>query len=201
MHQRFTRRQLLTGGSALLSTGLIYPALAKTSPVRLPIPTLVDATNGSPVDLHIRHGKMSFLPGVQTSTLGISQNYLGPTIRTRKGTNLNLHYRNSLSEGVAIHGHGLHVPGEVDGGPQSEIPPGEEWKPELSIVQPAATCWYHSHTHGRSGDQVYRGLAGMTIIDDDVGDELDLPNRYGVTICRSLFRIGHSMQKASWSIP
>ncbi len=81
---------------------------------------------------------------------------------------------------MAIHGHGLHVPGEVDGGPQLEIAPGDQWQPTLSIVQPAATCWYHSHTHGRSGSQVYRGLAGMIIIDDDDADSLDLPRRYGV---------------------
>lgn len=177
---KMNRRELLAGGSAFLSFGLIIPALAKAPANRLPVPKLVDATKGSPVDLQIREGHVAFLPGVKTRTLGISQNYLGPTIRTRKGTTLNLHYQNTLSEGVAIHGHGLHVPGEVDGGPQSEIAPGEEWTPEISIVQPAATCWYHSHTHGKSGEQVYRGLAGMTIIDDEESDGLDLPNRYGV---------------------
>lgn len=180
MPLNLTRRHLLAGGSAFLSSGLIHPGLAKSPATELPIPRLVDATNGDPVNLDIREGLMTFLPGFRTRTLGIAQNYLGPTIRTRKGTTLNLHYRNLLSEGVAIHGHGLHVPGNVDGGPQSEIAPGDEWKPELSIIQPAATCWYHSHTHGKSGEQVYRGLAGMTIIDDDESDGLNLPNRYGV---------------------
>jgi len=180
MHPNLNRRQLLAGGSALISSGMICPAWAKASFTRLPVPKLIDATDGAPVDLRIQESQMSFLPGLQTRTLGISQNYLGPTIRTRKGTTLNLHYQNNLSEGVAIHGHGLHVPGEVDGGPQSEIAPGETWKPQLAIVQPAATCWYHSHTHGKSGEQVYRGLAGMTIIDDEESDGLELPRSYGV---------------------
>ena len=180
MPVNFTRRQLLTAGSACLSTRLFHPAWAKAPLTQLPIPRLVDATNGDPVDLQIREGQMSFMPGVLTPTLGIGQNYLGPTLRTRKGTTLNLHYQNTLAEGVAIHGHGLHVPGDVDGGPQSEIQPGQAWKPEISIIQPAATCWYHSHTHGRSGEQVYRGLAGMTIIDDEESDGLDLPNHYGI---------------------
>ncbi len=47
-------------------------------------------------------------------------------------------------------------------------------------MQPAATCWYHSHTHGKSGEQTYRGLAGIILIDDDETDSMDLPRRYGV---------------------
>ena len=112
--------------------------------------------------------------------MGFSQDYLGPTIRTRQNSELNLHYQNTLTEGVAVHGHGLHVPGHVDGGPQREIAPGDRWEPVLSIVQPAATCWYHSHTHGKTGHQVYSGLAGMIIIDDDITDSMDLPRQYGV---------------------
>ncbi|WP_419910714.1 multicopper oxidase domain-containing protein [Hoeflea sp.] len=146
----------------------------------MPIPRLVDGTNGDPVDLKIRNGEWSFKPGVKTPTLGISQDYLGPTIRTRQFSELNLHYENLLSEGVSIHGHGLHVPGHLDGGPQLEMEPGGQWRPALSIVQPAATCWYHSHTHGSTGSQVYRGLAGMIIIDDTVSDEVELPRLYGV---------------------
>lgn len=175
-----TRRRFLAAGATALGAGLIPPAWSSVSRRRLPIPALVDGSRGAPVDLHIREGAWSFRPGVTTPTLGISQQYLGPTIRTRKNTELNLRYKNALGEGVAIHGHGLHVPGEVDGGPQLEMAPGDEWRPSLSIVQPAATCWYHSHTHGKTGDQVYRGLAGMMIIDDDDADALDLPGRYGI---------------------
>ena len=93
---------------------------------------------------------------------------------------LNLHYQNTLTESVAVHGHGLHVPGEVDGGPQLAIAPDADWQPSLSIVQPAATCWYHSHTHGKTGEQTYRGLAGLIIIDDEQADSLPLPRQYGV---------------------
>ena len=175
-----SRRRFLAGGAALLSAGYVNPAWSMAAPVRLPIPALVDGTNAEPAHLKIRNGEWSFKPGVKTQTLGINQDYLGPTIRTRKNGELNLHYQNTLSEGVAIHGHGLHVPGEVDGGPQLEIAPGELWQPRLSIVQPAATCWYHSHTHGKTGSQVYRGLAGMIIIDDEESDALALPRTYGL---------------------
>ena len=175
-----SRRRFLAGSAALLGAGYVPLVRSMSARPRLPIPALVDGSNGEPIELQIRQGEWSFSGGVMTPTLGINQDYLGPTIRTRQHSELNLRYHNTLDEGVAIHGHGLHVPGNVDGGPQLEMPPGDRWQPSLSIVQPAATCWYHSHTHGRTGHQVYHGLAGMIIIDDEVSDAIDLPKRYGV---------------------
>ncbi len=175
-----SRRQFLVNSAALLGVGCFQPTWSKDLPSSLPIPALIDGTGGEPVDLRIRGGEWSFKPGVKTPTLGFNRDYLGPTIRTRQNSELNLRYQNTLAEGVAVHGHGLHVPGEVDGGPQLEIAPGDQWEPALSIVQPAATCWYHSHTHNKTGHQVYHGLAGMIIIDDDISDSMDLPRRYGV---------------------
>ena len=175
-----SRRQFLAASATMLGAGYIPNLWSKTTSTRLPIPRLVDGSQGNPIDLRIRNGIWNFQPGVKTPTLGFSQDYLGPTIRTRQHSELNLHYQNTLTESVAVHGHGLHVPGDVDGGPQLAIEPGAVWRPSLSIVQPAATCWYHSHTHGKTGEQVYRGLAGLIIIDDELSDSLPLPRRYGV---------------------
>lgn len=163
-----------------LGTCMARPVWSNPIPAKLPIPDFIDGSSGEPLELEIRTGKTSFITGQLTQTFGFNQDYLGPTIRTRRGSELNLHYHNTLTEGVAVHGHGLHVPGDVDGGPQREIAPGDHWRPRLSIAQPAASCWYHSHTHGKSGEQTYRGLAGMIIIDDDDSLSMDLPNRYGV---------------------
>ena len=180
MSRAFSRRQFIAGSAALIGASYLPHGWSKTTPPRLPIPPLVDGREGRPVDLKIRNGTWSFMPGVKTPTLGFSQDYLGPTIRTRQNSELNLHYQNTLAESVAVHGHGLHVLGEVDGGPQLAIDPGADWQPSLSIVQPAATCWYHSHTHGKTGEQTYRGLAGLIIIDDEQTDSLPLPHQYGV---------------------
>ncbi|WP_422366516.1 multicopper oxidase domain-containing protein [Pelagibius sp.] len=175
-----SRRRFLTGSAAFVGTAFASNAWSNSNRPELPIPTLIDGTIEAPVHLQLREGLWSFKPGIMTPTLGINQDYLGPTIRARKNRELNLSYHNTLNEGVAVHGHGLHVPGEVDGGPQLEIAPGDRWSPKLSIVQPSATCWYHSHTHGKSGEQTYRGLAGMILIDDDETDAMDLPRRYGI---------------------
>ena len=175
-----SRRRFLCSSAAAFGAGYGPGAWGNAAPRRLPIPPLVDGRKERPIDLQIRSGTWEFEPGIKTPTLGFSQDYLGPTIRTRKDNELNLHYQNTLAESVAVHGHGLHVPGEVDGGPQLAIEPGAHWKPSLSIVQPAATCWYHSHTHGKTGEQTYRGLAGLIIIDDEFADALPLPRRYGI---------------------
>ncbi|MEM9737356.1 MAG: multicopper oxidase domain-containing protein [Pseudomonadota bacterium] len=36
-----------------------------------------------------------------------------PTLRRRRGWEVNLHYQNTLDEGVAMHLHGVHVTGDV----------------------------------------------------------------------------------------
>ena len=180
MPSTLSRRRFLAGSAAMLGASYLPDIRSKTTPTRLPIPPLVDGSQGRPIDLQIRSGTWYFQSGVETPTLGFSQGYLGPTIRTRQHSELNWRYQNTLTESVAVHGHGLHVPGEVDGGPQLAIEPGADWQPSLSIVQPAATCWYHSHTHGKTGEQTYRGLAGLIIIDDEVADALPLPRHYGV---------------------
>ncbi len=60
------------------------------------------------------------------------------------------------------------------------IPAGGEWNPHFTIEQPAATLWYHSHTMGQTGQQVYKGLAGFFIVDDEVSENLNIPKDYGI---------------------
>lgn len=175
------RRQLLAG----LAGTLAMPSLNRLSfaslpdrPV-LPIPPIRDASSGR-IHLRIQEGAWSFDGKRRTPTWGFSQDYLGPVLRVRRGSELSIRYENAVSEPVAVHGHGLHVVGELDGGPQRAIAPGDSWEPVLPIVQEAATVWYHSHTHMKTGPQVYKGLAGVIIIDDDNSDSLPLPRRYGV---------------------
>jgi FtsP/CotA-like multicopper oxidase with cupredoxin domain len=175
------RRRFLQASSALLVAPFFPIGYLQAANHRvLPIPPLADGTDGTPLPLKIQEGEWYFNLDKPTKTLGFSQDFLGPTIRTRQGTYLNLQYSNNINESVAVHGHGLHVTGELDGGPHRSLAPGASWEPSLPIIQQAATCWYHSHTHGKTGDQVYRGLAGLIIIDDDNADTLNLPNRYGV---------------------
>lgn len=175
------RRQVLAGMAGTIAMPAISRLSFASIPDRpiMPIPCVVDAAAGQ-IHLRMQAGKWSFDGKKTTPTWGFSQDYLGPVLRVRRGNELPIHYENTLPEAVAVHGHGLHVSGELDGGPQRTMAPGKSWSPVLPIAQEAATVWYHSHTHNKTGPQVYNGLAGMMIIDDDNSDSLPLPRRYGI---------------------
>lgn len=148
------------------------------------IPELLEPTTdeqGRQVfDLTAQHGVSSFLPGATTDTYGVNQDYLGPTLRTERGAAVQMNVTNAIDESTTMHWHGMHLPAAADGGPHQIIAPGETWSPEWTVDQHAATLWYHPHPHGRTGDHVYRGMAGLIIIEDEESRSLDLPQEYGV---------------------
>jgi len=149
----------------------------------LPIPSLAKYTLKQGVkvfDLTIQEGEKEFFKGVETDTYGINAPYLGETIRVHNGDRVRMNVRNSLGERTTLHWHGLKVPGTSDGGPHNVIEAGTRWKAEMQIAQHASTCWYHPHTLGQTGRQVFMGMAGLFIIDDPESLALDLPQKYGI---------------------
>lgn len=165
--------RLATAGPETFDTSAI--TIAGT----LPIPPLLEDT-GEGLHLVAAGSTTEFIDGVPSATWGFSQPFLGPTIRVRSGQSVPITVTNELDEAITSHWHGLHIPGNIDGGPFNLIAPGESWDLTMEIAQPASTNWYHSHVHGRTGQHVIHGLAGMFLIDDDNGDSLGLPSSYGV---------------------
>ncbi len=130
--------------------------------------------------LTAQEGTTDFGEGRVAQTFGINQSYLAPTLRMTRGETVALEVTNTLSEMTTLHWHGMRVPAEHDGGPHQMVQPGQTWSPTWTIDQPAATLWYHSHPHGETAQQVYRGLAGMLLIDDPENAPPGLPSEYGV---------------------
>lgn len=87
---------------------------------------------------------------------------------------------NNLGEATSLHWHGMHLPPSMDGGPHQMITAGATWSPTWTIRQQAASLWYHPHPHGRTASHLYRGIAGMFLVDDDTAPGLRLPCTYGV---------------------
>jgi FtsP/CotA-like multicopper oxidase with cupredoxin domain len=182
---KLSRRQFVgrlgsTAGAALLP----LPGFAQ-QPGRneLQIPELLEGESRSGsqrYDLQLQAGTRQFLSGLTTPTLGINGDYLGPTLRLRNGSDVAISVQNQLAEPSTIHWHGLHVPAKADGGPAQIIDPAATWSPTFTVNQKAGTFWYHSHLLNKTGEQVYRGLAGMLIIDDEESADLELPSTYGV---------------------
>jgi FtsP/CotA-like multicopper oxidase with cupredoxin domain len=131
-------------------------------------------------DLTAQTGQREFLAGRTTATWGLNGDYLGPTLRASRGEQVQINVRNTLGETTTMHWHGMHLPASADGGPHQPVQPGEVWSPGWRVDQPAATLWYHPHPHGQTERHVYRGLAGMFILDDEPEAALELPREYGV---------------------
>lgn len=130
--------------------------------------------------LELAPGESEFLPGRKTGTWGANGPYLAPTLRARDGDEVAVTVRNKLPEATTLHWHGMHLPARADGGPHQMIAAGATWRPRWTVHQPASTLWYHPHPHGSTGPHVYRGLAGMIILDDAHSDAAGLPGEYGV---------------------
>ena len=149
----------------------------------LPIPPLADSTlepDGTRVfRLRAAPGSTSIVAGTSTPTWGYNGSILGPTLRARDGETVTVQFENALPAPSTVHWHGMHLPARCDGGPHQTVAPGGRWRPTWTIRQPAATLWYHPHPHGDTEKHLYRGLAGLFIVDDDASPDA-LPHDYGV---------------------
>lgn len=151
---------------------------AQTRP-ELPVPTLLTPDARGVVNITAQRGQ-SLWAGQLVSSWGYNGGLLGPAIQLERGKPVTLNLHNKLPEATTLHWHGLALPGEVDGGPQALIAPGQTRSVSFTPDQPAATCWFHPHQHGRTGYQVAQGLAGLVLVKDDLAEKLLLPKLWGV---------------------
>ena len=129
------------------------------------------------------------LPGKQTSVLTYTledagKTYYNPILVLRKGDVFSVDFYNRTGEKSIIHWHGFRAPWRADGHPSYAVADGGVYNyPDIKIIDRSGTYFYHPHPHGRTGYQVYMGLASMIIIEDT--DEDDLKNAldlsYGTT--------------------
>ncbi len=178
---KMDRRGFLLGGAAC-GASLAGVGLAQTASRPLPIIPMTDLTGGieDRIALSLAAATHDFGTGAASDTFGINQSYLGPVLRVKQGQTLPFDVSNGIGETTTIHWHGLHIPGDVDGGPHQEIEHGGVWSPDVPIVQNASMNWFHSHMHGKTARQTHNGLAGVLLVEDDASLSADLPKTYGV---------------------
>lgn len=138
----------------------------------LPVPSVVS----SPVQLNAQSSSFDLLTGKSSLTLSYGNGILGPTIKAIKGETVDVLLLNNVSEETNIHWHGLILPENMDGHPKDVAPGGGSIYYALPIQQRAGTYWYHPHPHELTGRQVFMGLAGMFIVNDDEEAALNLPS-------------------------
>lgn len=126
-----------------------------------------------------QEGESDFLEGKKTKTLGYNGNFLGPVLRVRDGQKVTINTENKLNTDTSFHWHGLKIPSDVDGGPHQPVKPNETKKIDFTVDQEASTLWFHPHPDGKTAKQVYDGLAGVLLVEDENSDKLDIPKIYG----------------------
>ena len=123
------------------------------------------------------------LKGPENAVKNLSDTYLGPILRLGRGQKVRVIFHNDIPDKTIVHWHGLHVPEKDDGHPRFVINKGEKYVYEFEINNRAGTYWFHPHPHGKTGPQVYYGLAGLFIISDEEEKNLNLPSgKYDIPI-------------------
>jgi FtsP/CotA-like multicopper oxidase with cupredoxin domain len=143
---------------------------AFTAPLTFP-PTM---TSG--FSLAAKGNTGNLLNSQTVSVLGYAESILGPTLRASKGSVISVPFQNDLSEETNIHWHGLLVPANMDGHPKNITQSGGSFNFNFTINQRAGTYWYHPHPHGKTARQVFMGLAGFFIVNDEEESALNLPS-------------------------
>ncbi|MFT7878981.1 MAG: multicopper oxidase family protein [Sulfurimonas sp.] len=142
---------------------------------KLKIPSEIDFSQVKKAALSAQKSQVKLFPDAETDVLTFQGDLPNPTIRIHKGDLFDLDFTNHLSEKTIVHWHGLIVPEEMDGHPKDAIATGKTKHYHYPVNQSAGTFWYHTHPHGRTGKEIYHGLSGFYIIEDEEEKQLGLP--------------------------
>ncbi len=198
----FTRREalkwgLVGGGTLLLPWGVAEPASAQFSPqiprfelpLRVP-PTLQPVRSDKDTDYYeiiAQKAPVEILPGLTTEIWSYNGITPGPTIRQQGGKRSQggkesiVRFINKLDKDaqgndidLSTHLHGMASFPHYDGYAEDLIPPGY-FKDYVYPNDRASTLWYHDHSIDTTSRNVYMGLAGMYIVEDEFDRNLRLP--------------------------
>lgn len=162
-------------------------AVPFTQPLRIP-----PVYTGANIDVTMREACVQILPGPCTNMWTYDGMFPGPTIRRPSGKTTRVTFANELPEEVGsttVHHHGSHSESRFDGQPHTYlIDRGKKFTYEYDFMERgeperAAFQWYHDHRMDVTGRNVWMGLAGMFVLDDEVDASLPLPKgKYDVPL-------------------
>lgn len=153
-----TRRAFLAGAASL-------PALALAVQASEPVSHVLRA---APATLQL--APADFPP---TPLWAFNGTVPGETLRLRQGEMFRARLENGLDHPTTIHWHGQRLPNAMDGVPymtQAAVMPGDSFDYTFRL-RDAGTFWYHPHAN--SLEQISRGLAGVMIVEEPEGPDVD----------------------------
>lgn len=163
-----SRRQFIkASGVALCAGAAPLKAHAAGQQPALPVPPLLESRRGQPLFLTLQRSHWSFTPapappsGDQWPLYGADD----PRLERRRRQA----YLQQPPDGERGDDHPRSAgAGPLIGGAARMMSPNADWAPVLPIRQSAATLWYQANTPNRMAKQVYNGLAGMWLVEDEV---------------------------------
>lgn len=181
--------------AAIIASGLagepLKAATNDSAPFMQPLRIPPEYTRSN-IAITMREACVQALPGPCTKMWTYDGMFPGPTIRRPSGKKTDVTFVNNLPKEVGsttVHHHGNHSESKFDGQPDSYlIPPGGKFTYEYALMERgeperAAFQWYHDHRMDVTGRNVWMGLAGMFILDDEFDTRLPLPNgKYDVPL-------------------
>jgi blue copper oxidase len=141
--------------------------------------------SADPVELVAHKERLELAPGKETEMRSYRAEqdgrvWLNPTFLVRTGDGFSASLSNELDEDTTIHWHGLHLHWQMDGHPLRVVRPGGSYRYAYTVANRGGTYWYHTHGHGNTARQVYMGLAGLFIVEDE--EERRLNEALGVEL-------------------
>jgi len=143
---------------------------------KLKIPKQIDFEDIAKAKFKAQKNHLPIYPNKNTEVMTFQGSLPSPTIRIQDGDDFELDFTNNLEKPTIIHWHGLIIPEDMDGHPKDAIPNKATKEYKYKLKQRAGTYWYHTHPHGRTGEEIYYGLAGLYIVENEKEKLLNLPS-------------------------
>ncbi len=161
----------------------VMPTLPEGEPLR-DLPRLANgATVPGVFKARLSAGQATtrFAADLDTPILAYNGMSPGPLIEVNEGDRVEIEFSNDIAgEESTIHWHGMPVPADQDGNPMDPVAPGDSRTYAFDLPQgSAASYWYHPHPHGKTAEQVYRGLAGAFVVRSKIDP---IPAEYGDSV-------------------
>ncbi|NJK48080.1 multicopper oxidase family protein [Candidatus Gracilibacteria bacterium] len=132
-------------------------------------------------EIVIEKSQAEIIPGFQTEIWGYNGIAPGPLIRQQQGRRSQVRFINKLGKDsqkqnidTVIHLHGMPSQPQYDGYGMDFVPPNY-YKDYEYPNDRVATLWYHDHVMDLTWRNVYMGLLGMYIVEDEYERNLPLP--------------------------
>ena len=178
--KEFSRRSALIGGGVAVGAialagggfyaGTLFNENQGSVNGKTGEPEVIRSKNGQLVVDIVATRTLTEIAGQKVETLTYNGSLPGPTWVAKPGDKISVNFTNNLGESTNLHAHGLHISPEGNSdNVMLEIKAGEKFAYEyqLGADHPTGTSWYHPHLHGQAANQLFAGLYGAIIVEDD----------------------------------